>query len=420
MSTANKLSTLNGLFKETYGDSLKELIPDGVKLLNKIKFMSKDKQPGNLYHQPVILGMEHGVTFASSDEDAFNLNPAVSGVIKDATIKGNPVVMRSLLGYVAAGRAAQGDKQSFKDATKFLVANMLRSMAKKLEIQMLYGQASYGTISAVASDVLTIATPEWAPGIWAGAEGMPIEIRSFEAAGDTPGASVSRGEAVVQSVNLETREVTLKAVVPGIVVGAPGAGDVIFHKGAFGNEFPGIHKIITKQTGSLFGINVADYNLFKGNEYSAGAAALSFTKLNLAAARAVEKGLDSKLLALVNPRAWANMLSDQAALRRYDGSYSSAELQQGSKSIKFFSQNGEIEIEPSIYIKEGFCYLLSMEDWYRVGSTDMTFKRPGQGDEFFRDLENSAAYELRLYSDQALFCCAPGRNTIIKDITNAV
>lgn len=415
MSTANKLGTLNGLFKETYADSLKELIPDGVKLINKIKFMSKDKQPGNLYHQPVILGMEHGVTFASSDEDAFNLNPAVSGVIKDATIKGNPVVMRSLLGYVAAGRAAQGDKQSFKDATKFLVANMLRSMAKKLEIQMLYGQASYGEIDSVAGAVMTMNTTEWAPGIWAGAEGMPIEIRDTAAIGATPGASVSRGEYTVQSVNLENRTVTLSVNLPASVV----ATDVIFHKGAFGNEFPGIHKIITQASGTLFGINVGDYNLFKGNEFSAGSAALSFTKLNLAAARAVEKGLDSKLLAMVNPRAWANMLSDQAALRRYDGSYSNAEVTQGSKSIKFFSQNGEIEIEPSIYIKEGFCYLLSLEDWYRVGSTDMTFKRPGQGDEFFRDLENSAAYELRLYSDQALFCCAPGRNTVIKDIVNA-
>jgi hypothetical protein len=62
MSQANTLSTLNGLFKESYADKLGELIPDGVKILNKIKFMSKEKQPGNLYHNPVILGMEHGVT----------------------------------------------------------------------------------------------------------------------------------------------------------------------------------------------------------------------------------------------------------------------------------------------------------------------------------------------------------------------
>lgn len=44
-STSNQLSSLNGLFKEAYADKLQALIPDGVKLLNKIKFMSKDVCP---------------------------------------------------------------------------------------------------------------------------------------------------------------------------------------------------------------------------------------------------------------------------------------------------------------------------------------------------------------------------------------
>lgn len=408
MASANQLSIMNGMFKESYADKLQELTPDGVKLLNRIKFASKDKQPGNLYHQPVILGMEHGVTFASSDEDAFNLNPPVAGVIRDAQIKGNPIVMRSLLGYVSASRAALGGQKAFMDATKFLVANMLRSMAKKLEIEMFYGQVGYAAVGAVSGSTITISTPEWAPGIWAGAEGMPIEIR------DSSGAT-SRGDFVVRSVNMDTRVVTLQssAAAAGVV-----ATDIVWHKGAYGNEFPGVHKILTS-TGTLFNIDTSQYNLFKGNEYSAGSAALSFTKLNQAAARAVEKGLDGKLLTLVNPRGWANMLSDQAALRKYDSSYSPAKAENGAKSILFHSQNGEIEIEPSIYVKEGFCYMLSLEDWFRVGSTDMTFKRPGQGEEFFRDLENSAAYELRLYSDQALFCHAPGRNVLVNSIVNS-
>lgn len=408
MATANSLETLNGFFKEAYADKLQELIPDGVKLLNKIKFLSKDKQPGNLYHQPVILGMEHGVTFASSDEDAFNLNPPVAGVIKDAQVKGNPVVMRSVLGYVSASRAALGGSKAFMDATKFLVANMLRSMAKKLEIELLYGQMGYGVVNATPSTpTITISTASWAPGIWAGAEGMPIEIRD---SGDT----TSRGEAVIASVDMDARTITLNVAVSGTT-----SGDIIWHKGANGNEFPGIHKILSTSSGSLFNINVGTYNLWKGNSYSASSAALSFTKLNLAAARAVEKGLDGKLYALVNPRGWANMLSDQAALRKYDGSYSPAKMENGSQALKFYSQNGEIEIEPSIYVKEGFAYLLALDEWMRVGSTDLTFKRPGQGEEFFRDLENSAGYELRLYSDQALFCMAPGKNVLITAVVNS-
>jgi hypothetical protein len=403
----NSVGTLNGFFKETYADKLGELIPDGVKLLNKIKFMSKDKQPGNLYHQPVILGLEHGVTFAASDEDAFNLNAPVAGQVKDAQVRGNPVVLRSLLGYAAASRAALGGQKAFMDATKFLVANMLRSMAKKLEIEMLYGQIGYGTVGSIASATYTITTAEWAPGIWAGAEGMPVEFRS--AAGTT-----SRGTSTVYSVDMTARTITLTSAIPGVI-----ATDVIWHKGAYGNEFPGIHRILTISSGILFNIDVGQFNLFRGNSYDASSGALSFTKLNQATARAVEKGLDGKVLALCNPRAWANMLSDQAALRKYDSSYSSSKAENGSSAILFHSQNGEIEIEPSIYVKEGYSYVLSLDEWFRVGSTDMTFKRPGQGEEFFRDLENAAAYELRLYSDQALFCMAPGRNTIIINVVNS-
>jgi hypothetical protein len=273
------------------------------------------------------------------------LNPPVAGQVKDAQVRGNPVVMRSLLGYTAASRAAQGGQKAFMDATKFLVANMLRSMAKKLEIEMLYGQVGYGQISAVTSAVLTIKTSEWAPGIWAGAEGMPIEIRSND-------GLTSRGEFVVKSVDMELRTVTLASIPTGIVT-TSGSEDVIWHKGAYGNEFPGIHKILTVASGLLFNIDVGTYNLFRGNQFSASNAALSFAKLNNASARAVEKGLDSDLFCLVNPRAWANMLSEQAALRKYDSSYSSAQAETGSKAIKFHSQNGTLEIEPSIYVKEG-------------------------------------------------------------------
>lgn len=403
----NSVGTLNGFFKETYANKLELLIPDGVKLINKIKFMSKDKMPGNLFHQPVILGLEHGITFASSDDDAFNLQVPVSGIVKDAQVRGNPVVLRSVLGYAAASRAAQGTAQAFEDATKFLVANMLRSMAKKLEIEMLYGQMGYATVASTASTVITITTSEWAPGIWAGAEQMPIEIRSAD-------GTVSRGNAIVASVDMTAQTITLNSIPAGVV-----ATDVIWHGGAFGNEFPGIHRILTQATGTLFNINVATYNLFRGNVYDAQAGALSFVKLNQAVSRAVEKGLDSSIYTLVNPRAWANMLNDQAALRRYDSSYSSEKVQVGSKGIKFFSQTGEIEIEPSIYVKQGYAYALCLEDWMRVGSTDMTFKRPGQGEEFFRDLENAAGYELRLYSDQALFCSAPGKNVILQNIVNS-
>jgi hypothetical protein len=406
------LGNLNGLFKQIYADKLQDLIPDGVKLLNMIKFSAKDKT-GDKYNQPVILGMEHGVTFAASEEDAFALNPAVAGQIKNAEVRGNALVLRSVIGYKAISSSV-GSEAAFQEATKYLVANMLRSVTKKLEIEMLYGAKGYGKISAEVDAIDTdiqIKDAEWAPGIWAGAEGMPLTIvrNGIVVAGGGPTPTL-----VVSSVNFETKTITLRAAV-GVQLQED---DDIFHFGALGKEFKGIHAILEQQAGDLFNINQSTYNLFRGNVYDVGGEELSFDHLNNAIARAVEKGLDSKVVCMVNPRTWADLLTEQAALRRYDQSYSSAKLESGSKGLLFHSQNGEIEIIPSIYVKEGFAYMIEPSSFMRVGSQDVSFKRPGFGDDFFRELDSAAGFELRCYCDQALFTSQPAHHVLIKGIVN--
>lgn len=400
----NSVGTLNGLFKEVYAKELVNLIPDGVKLLNKIPFAKRDATLGNLYHQPVILGHEHGVTFAGPTDDAFALNDAVAGSIKDAQVQGTHLILSSVLGIAAASRSMAGGEKAFMQATKFLVGNMLRSVTKKLEIELLYGQVGYATlaVNAVASNTIAIPDAQWAPGIWAGAENMPIEQR------DSAGTLVK--SCVVQSVSFENRTITVDGV-----AGTVAAGDVLWHKGAYGNEFAGIHKIITN-TGTLFNINAATYALFKGNTFNASGA-LSFTKIQDAIAKAVEKGLDNDVLVIVNPAVWADLITNEAALRMYDSSYSSGQAQNGAKEIKFYGQAGMIEIIPSIYCKQGFAYVLSPDEMMRIGSTDVTFNRPGYEGEFFRELENSAGFGLRCYTDQALFCSAPAKNVLITGIT---
>lgn len=405
-SSNNFADTLNANFKIVYADKIENLIPDGVKLLNRIDFSGREAQLGNLYSQPLILGLEHGVTFAGSTDDAFALQAPIAGQLKEAQVRGSQMVLRSVLGYAAAARAAGGGQRAFEDSTKFLVQNMMRSMAKKLEIEMLYGQMGYAAVASTAANVITVATAEWAPGIWAGANNMPIEIRSA--------AGVLRGTANVQTVNMDLRTVTVDLLPAGVI-----ATDVIWHKGAYNNEFAGIHKILTN-TGVLFGIDAAQYDLFKGNTLTISpSAALSFAIVQDAIARAVEKGLDSDVSVLVNPRAWSDLLTEQAALRQYDSSYRPSVSENGSQEITFYGQNGKVEIVPSIYVKEGYAYVLCMEDFMRVGSTDITFRRPGQGDDFFRELENNAGYELRAYTDQAVFCMAPGRSTVIAGIVNS-
>lgn len=404
----NTVEVLNGFFKESYANKLQNLHADNVKLVNDIKFLPKEKMPGGLYHFPIIAHMEHGISFGAADEDAFNLNAPIAAGTKDASAKGYPMVMRAVLGYTAMSRAAQGGKQAFEDATKYVIGNMLKSFSKKLEIHLLYGQMGYATVASVGgtgNKVITLTTAEWAPGIWAGGEKMPIEIYN----------GVNKvGEFNIVSVDLDNRTITVDASAAGAV-----STDVIYHKGAYGKEFPGIHKILSTTSGTLFGVDIASTSLFKGNQFSASNAALSFNKLSLAASRAVEKGLDGNLKCYVNPRSWANMMNDQAALRKYDGSYSIEKAQNGSRTLKFYSQNGELEIIPSVYIKEGYAYMLAIDTFFRVGSSDISFKRPGFGEQFFRDLENSAALEIRAWTDQAIACNAPGHSVLITNIVNS-
>lgn len=276
---------------------------------------------------------------------------------------------------------------------------MLQSMHKRLEIETLYGQMGLGEVSATGASSITISAASWAAGIWAGSENMPIQVRSS--------AGVLRGNAVVASVNMDTRVVSLDALPAGTV-----ATDLPYFKSAYGNEFPGMVKIISN-TGSLFGIDASLFSLWKGNVVAV-TGDLSLEKLELAISRAIEKGLDSDVTCLLNPRIFSVLVADEAALRKYDHSYDPQKAENGFRTLKFYAASGAIEVMPSIYVKQGDCLLVSMKDFVRVGSSDITFKRPAAEGDFFRDAENSAAYELRAWCDVAIFTPCPGKNVLVQ------
>ena len=114
---------------------------------------------------------------------------------------------------------------------------------------------------------------------------------------------------------------------------------------------------------------------------------------------------------------WSVLLDDVVAKRQFDSSYNKEMAIDGAKSIKFFGQNGSIEIVPSIYVKGQHCFIIPLTAFSRVGSTDITFDLPGGNpNSFFRELADSAGFELRCYSDQALFCTAPGKCIVLTDL----
>lgn len=404
--STNDFSSLNAIYKEAYADKVKDLIPEGVKVLNMFDFQSADKQPGNQYIQPVTLGLEHGFTYGGSGGQAFALRNGVASSHESAKLKGHEMVLRSYLAVGAVSRSS--GKNAFVNASKLIVENMLKSFARRLEVQLMYGQAAggLGSIESIATNTIKIEDHEWAAGIWSGSEKMPIEIRS--------NAGALRGEATVMSNSLNAKTVTVDAVPAGVV-----ATDVIYYAGAFGKEFAGIHKIITN-TGTIFDIDASQYSLWQGNtvevgtDFAGNEAVLSFEKIEEAVAVAMEKGLaDEEICVLCNPKSWNNLLTDLAAKRRFDSSYDSAKHEQGAKEIEFYGMNGLIKIVPTIYCKEGFAYAIQPESFLRVGSSDITLEQPGMEGKFIKLVENANAYEMRSYTDQSLLCVSPGLNTIL-------
>jgi hypothetical protein len=406
---ANDITTANGLFKVVYGD-LENIIPIGKKIAEMIPFLAKAKT-GQAFNTAIILGLEHGVTYEASDAGAFQLNDAVPGAVKQATIKGNQIVLRSAMSYESIFRS-DGKDQSFEETGKYVIQNMMDSLYKKLEVELLYGQDGISTVdsTAVANTVTSVQllAADFASGIWSGSRGMKVDFYN----GATP---VAGGLArIVQRVDLTTQILTLDASTPLSAV--PGSNFTIYPYNAYGKQMLGMKKIM-ENTGVMFGIDAAQYELWEGTQFVLPVAdVLSFAVIQQAITKGVEKGLDKDAVVLCNPGHWDDLLTEQSALRQFDSSYSSAQAENGSKSIKFHSQNGMVEIVPYIHVKQGHAFIICKDDWKRIGSTDVTFKRPGQPDKYFLELQSHAGVELRAYTDQAVICRAPGKQVIIKNL----
>lgn len=410
-NVAADLTRLNGLVKEVYGDSVIELIPIQSKLQAIIKFAERNKTPGNFFSQPLALQLEHGVTYADGDDGAFALNDAISSVVKHARVRGSQMLLRSVIAYELLAAANTKDNRSFENATKYIVQAMVDSMSKKHEVSLMYGGHNIGVVASATSSTVVIVDAEFAPGIWSGSKDMKVDI--FDS-----GKTVLRGTFVISGVDFDTNSVTMTTAITGVV-----ATDVILPAGAYqiggssaGKEMVGLHLILSN-AGTLFEINASQYELWKGNNYNAGGE-LTFEKLIKAMARPAEKGLEKDVVAIVNPKTWSSLMKDQAALRRFDSSYSTKKLENGTMAIEFFCQSGKIEVQSSIYCKESYAYIFCVEDMKRIGSTDITFQLPGLPDNFLTQAPNNAGYELRCYVNAALFCRAPGKTLLITGITH--
>lgn len=430
---------LSGLFKESYGDNVINLIPESSIITKSVPFVQKAKQLGNKYHQPVIVRPEHGVTYAGPDAGAFDLVTAITMKMQDAQVPGYQSVLRATLDYESAFRAASS-QNAFRDATQLQVENMLESLGKRLELSLLYGQSGLGVAESSSNvdstnTALTFSVASWADGTWSGLEGC--SLRFFDT---VTGVLISTGAdsvftvTAVDTVNRVVKVTGTSTGISDLDTGVAGSLSVDAYFGGSStypaagarvdattfNETPGIDKIITN-TGTLYNIDAATWSLWKGNSYAVGGAALTLGKLQSAVAVAVGRGLYGEVDILVNPKTWGNLLTEQAGIRRYDGSYSAPKVENGMRSIKFWSQNGAMNIHSHPFVKQGDAFIVPFKSAKRVGSTEITFtldSKHGEG-MIFRQLDGQAGFEYRIYSNQTMFIETPAKCVKLTGIVNS-
>lgn len=427
-------STVVNLFKKVYGE-VNDLLPEDYPLSKDIPFSAKQKV-GNDYVEAVVLTNETGWTLGGSGMDAFEINAAIAGAVKQTSVTPYTTVLASVVPWGVLSRSAGGGEKAFMDGTKHIVKNNLKSHGKLQEILRLYGQsakllgyvsyatATYRNVSfTTGTGTLTVngtsvtftngvnTTSKWilmkpgdfAAGIWVGSEGVIVQQVN------SSGTVVNEGQLVQVDADMGALQVDFTPTAPSATSGS-GSYRLCFKGMAEANDMVGVHKILTT-SGTVFGISNSTYNIWKGTSISLSNAKFTLERFQTGVAQAVSRGgLDGDLTVYVNPRTWASMITTEAGLRKYDASYKSEEAANGMESITFYHQAGKAEIKTHRMLMEGDVVAFHLPDWSRSGSAEISFTVPGIDKEIIFPLENQAAMAFRSFSDQYVFCHAPAKS----------
>lgn len=430
----NTYTSFSGKFKDKYGTRVENTLPDGTPLCDDVAFVGSSQKVGAKLIQPVLLSFEHGITYSAADNGAFALNDAVAAIHKPAEVVGAQIAIQSAVAIEVLARGLADDRVVGDDPMADILRNMKNSIAKHVEMTHLWGGTSrltsgWGVVSAISGTsttrALTIKLSSWAPAIWSGAKSMPIALYDNDGSGGIPSSGLaghSSNALTISSVDLPNRKlnVTGDATELSAVDTAVAAGDVyVFPKGAKGAQWVGLNEISTN-TGTLFAVDGATYEQFQGNTHSLLSAPLSLHEIVKGLDKAVGRGLEEDVVIYINHNSWTAVAMDQAALRKYDGSYSPSEFKNGAKSLKFYHQSGEVMVKTHKYMKEGYAMAFPKKALKRVGAQDITFKVPDmEGEEFLYHLPSNMGMGLRAYTFQGLFSSTPSRLVMYDGIVNA-
>lgn len=431
---------LAGFLKPVFGE-LQWLLPEEA-LCQKLFPFSAANSVGQYFQEPVQVQTSWGVSYLGSDGSVTALTEAAPSKTASAQVTPFLTVLNDKVSYQQFDRGNEGGKKAFMSTGAYIGKNLSMQLRRLLEISILTGQSGIMTIesySNAGTGSIVVTAASLRTGILALLEGAKLDI--LDAAVTTTIANGAAGDSAgikVLSVDIDSRTIVLSALPTlngsgtAIVLAA---GQIIFIHGANTSaaatenfmEMVGLRKQVSATTGTVFAINKATYQAVRGNVVTS-AGPISAGLLTKCAAKAINRGMQGRMVAILSPLSWGELNSRNIAQQMFDESYKPAKSTEGTDAIEVRGNGVIIEVYSHSYMADGEFLLLPKDSVKRIGSayensgpdgdTDISFMIPGSALRFVDPVPGFNAVKVECRSDQAVYLQKPAWSVLATGVTH--
>ncbi len=424
-SASATIDTARGIAKKVYG-KVQDLIPDSLcVVLNMIPY-DKETVLGADYNEQVWLTGEHGFTAGGTSGAELTLNTPSVAKSELATATPESLHFRSRTTLELMSRAKAKGDASFENYVKRLMVNSKKAIDQRIDMRMIYGGLSIGTVStgdagAATTWAPTISAATWAPWLWLGKQNCEFDAYNGATKLNTTGGitcTIVNPKTRVISFSMASADATaIKAI------GTNGSTVTLYYKGFYSTTAVGCKTLArAASTSTTYGIAATTYaDVWAATQYTWDVTTdeFSWTILQNAMEESFGRGASGNKVALVSPAAWKTLNSSLDALRAFDSSYSVGTTNMGREvdSITYRCLGFKIKVVCSGTIMSGDVIVIpdpaSDDDFRRIGSSNVTFNLPDLGGEMFAQIYGTNLVEHGAFSDQVLWMPKPREFTFI-------
>jgi hypothetical protein len=335
-TSADPTNSAAGIAKKVYG-KVQDLVPDEINVvLNTIPY-DKSTELGASFDEQVWLSGEWGFTHGGTDGAELTLNAPSVAQSKLAEALPESLHFRSRTTIELMSRAQKKGDASFENYVKRLMVNSKKAFDRRLDTRMIYGGGKLATIvtgdaGAATTWAPTVSVGTWAPWLWIGGIGAPVDAYNGATKLNTT------GDLVISNVNPKTRVLSFTGVAADITaikaIGTNGSTVTLYYKGFYSTTAIGLKTIsaLSSSSGNYLGIACGTYSdLWCATQVTWDVTADDFTWtiLQNGLEESFGRGGGGNRIALVPANVWKTLNSSLDALRAFDSSYSVSKVEMG-------------------------------------------------------------------------------------------